>query len=113
MDKNFLTDRATQVRSGNELSDTINIHRVVPQGAALSPILSTICVNDKLDPKHQLTKFGLFADDTVYWTSAKTTNSAIKKTLKNNNKFSKLVSHLEITTISVARNISAQRKNSQ
>jgi len=53
----------------------------------LSPILYSIYVNDTPLPANNRIKLGLFADDTAYWTSAKTVRRASSNLQKAANKF--------------------------
>jgi len=85
----FLTNRTTKIRSGEEFSENISIRRGVPQGAALSPILYSLYVNDTPISPNTNTSLGLFADDTAYWTAARTTNSVIKNLQRPANTFLK------------------------
>lgn len=79
---NFLTNRTTKFKFGEDLSNDINIKRGVPQGAALCQILYSVYVNGTPTAQQTQTKLGLFVDDTVYWTSATTSKSNIKNLRK-------------------------------
>lgn len=63
---NFLTNRTTHIKVGNEFSEDIKIRRGVPQGATTRPILYYIYVNDTPVSDNNLTQLGLFADDMAY-----------------------------------------------
>lgn len=58
----FLSDRSFVVRVGEDHSNRVYFNFGVPQGSVLSPILYNIFTYDI--PKHNLSEFALFADDT-------------------------------------------------
>lgn len=70
----FLSDRTFQVKMENELSAVQNIHSGVPQGSIIAPHLYSVYVHDM--PRSANCKLGLYADDTVYYTSDFNINNA-------------------------------------
>ncbi|KAJ4435142.1 hypothetical protein ANN_23718 [Periplaneta americana] len=70
----FLSDRTFQVKMENKLSAVQNIHSGVPQGSIIAPHLYSVYVHDM--PRSANCKLGLYADDTVYYTSDFNVNNA-------------------------------------
>ncbi|KAJ4437783.1 hypothetical protein ANN_13721 [Periplaneta americana] len=70
----FFSDRTFQVKMENELSAVQNIHSGVPQGSIIAPHLYSVYIHDM--PRSANCKLGLYADDTVYYTSDFNINNA-------------------------------------
>lgn len=77
----IVTHRTTKIKFQEEFSADLYIKKGVPQGAALSP--------PYLSTSQNLTKLGLFADDTKYWTSARSSKSLICKVQTITKKFTR------------------------
>ena len=84
---NFLTNRTTQIKIEENTSHHIEIQRGVPQGAALSPLLYLLFVNDTPPPLNPQTELGLFADDTAYWTKGNSTRMVLHRLERQANIF--------------------------
>jgi hypothetical protein len=65
---NFLTDRSINVKVENAISNTRTLHKGVPQGSVLSPLLFNIMMSDIPQPGPR-DKLSLFADDIAIYTT--------------------------------------------
>lgn len=86
---NFLIITTTKIKAAEEISKNIITQRGVPQGSALSSILYFIYFNDTNTSPHNQTELGLFADDTVYWTTVKPIISNLQNIAKTFTKWCK------------------------
>lgn len=75
--RSYLQDRTFNISHDNLKSTTRPIKSGVPQGSPIAPILYNIFVADI--PKDDNVELSLYADDTAILTTAKRTNTAIKK----------------------------------
>lgn len=73
----FLSNRTFQIKKDSSTSSTRPILAGVPQGSCLSPHLFSLYINDM--PIKDNAKVALFADDTLFYSSGRTNNSAINK----------------------------------
>ena len=62
----YLSDRAQCVKVDGCSSDTLAVHKGVPQGSILGPLLFTIYINE-LGKNVENANFHLYADDTVIY----------------------------------------------
>jgi ribonuclease HI len=65
---NFLTNRSLSVKVENAISNSRTLHKGVPQGSVLSPLLFNIMMADIPQPGPR-DKLSLFADDIVIYTT--------------------------------------------
>ena len=72
--KNFLSNRAVQVRVGNTLSDIYNVEEGVPQGSVLSCTLFMIAINDVVKNFPVGVRSALYVDDLAIYMSGNSTN---------------------------------------
>lgn len=72
----YLSDRTQMVKHGNELSDPVTVLKGVPQGSVLGPLLFLLFIN-KICDRLKFCKFHLYADDTVIYSSAASTEQAL------------------------------------
>ena len=66
----FITARPQRVKANSTYSDWINIHRGVPQGTVLGPLLFSLYMNDITLCVQPQCKIVQFADDTLIFTSS-------------------------------------------
>lgn len=75
--RSYLQDRTFNINYDSQKSTTRRVKSGVPQGSPIAPILYNIYVADI--PKDDNIELSLYADDTAILTSAKKTDTAIKK----------------------------------
>ncbi|XP_050534883.1 uncharacterized protein LOC126901957 [Daktulosphaira vitifoliae] len=74
---NFLTDRTTQVKLDNVLSDHTKTENGLPQGSVLSVTLFLVAINDIFSNIQKPVKYPLFADDCNIYCSGINTKTTV------------------------------------
>jgi len=77
--KNFLTERAFQVRIGNELSEPYTQYEGVPQGSSISCILFLVAINGLPSCMPQYVESSLYVDDFAVFSRSASLPSAIRR----------------------------------
>ena len=80
--KQFLTNRAFQVKIGDALSKTHHTKNGTPQGSVISPLLFLLMNNDLPDTTEG-TKKAIFVDDTAIWKTGRDLHDTIRSTQTN------------------------------
>ena len=77
--KGFLSDHKARVRLDKTLGRSFKLHRSVPQGAVLSPLLFLFYIDGIRDVAPEGVKVSLYADDIAVWAQSRNKNAALRK----------------------------------
>ena len=78
--QSFLSDRRASVVFQNHKSRSFRVHRGVPQGSVLGPVLFSLFINDLLASLPSSVSCSLYADDLAIWSSSASIPTAVEAT---------------------------------
>ena len=78
--QSFLSDRCACVVYQNHKSRSVAVHRGVPQGSVLGPVLFSLIINDLPASLPSSVSCSLYADDLAIWSSSPSAPTAVEAT---------------------------------
>ena len=78
--QSFLSDRRACVVYQNHKSRSLRVHRGVPQGSVLGPVLFSLFINDLSASLPSSVSCSLYADDLAIWSSSPSVPTAVEAT---------------------------------
>ena len=78
--QSFLSDKGACVVYQNHKSRSFRVHRGVPRGSVLGPVLFSLFINDLLASLPSSVSCSLYADDLAIWSSSPSVRTAVEAT---------------------------------